>query len=406
MEKSSVVRFAILGITLTAITSLYANQNALSFTIICMEDVIHSKSTNETEGDHWLNNSNKRNVLFSIIAIGQLLGNSSYRSSNTNNRIKVYLPNLRSLSDITTLANPLAVELGHLYLTIVRFLQGFALAIIIVSCGQVATQWSPHNESATFIAILSCNIQLGLAVTIPLATMLCQSLGWRSLYYFFGIFGILSTAAFFFMFRDDPRKHWMVSDKELKAITAGKEGPTVREPVPYTKICSDPCMHASLLLAIGGFAGLLVISVYGPTFINKALGIQLTNTGLLTALPHALAMVLKLLVGPLFDISTFISEKNRLIILVFLTQGITAFCLFVISQKPSEVLTQVAYCGASACIGLAGVSVLKIAQMVTQQHVDFVLVCITFCGCATAMILPAIVAIVCPNNTVDEHFSQ
>ncbi|KAJ1347760.1 hypothetical protein KIN20_002910 [Parelaphostrongylus tenuis] len=39
-----------------------------------MEDVIYSQSTNETEGDHWLNDSKKKNILFSVIAIGQLLG--------------------------------------------------------------------------------------------------------------------------------------------------------------------------------------------------------------------------------------------------------------------------------------------------------------------------------------------
>ncbi|KAJ1347631.1 hypothetical protein KIN20_002739 [Parelaphostrongylus tenuis] len=74
MKKSSFVRFAILGVALIAFTSMNANLNILGFTVICMEDVVHSQSTNETEEGHWLNDPKKKSVLFSVIAIGQLLG--------------------------------------------------------------------------------------------------------------------------------------------------------------------------------------------------------------------------------------------------------------------------------------------------------------------------------------------
>ncbi|KAJ1347632.1 hypothetical protein KIN20_002740 [Parelaphostrongylus tenuis] len=118
---------------------------------------------------------------------------------------------------------------------------------------------------------------------MPVAGVFCESLGWRPLYYLFGTIGLLSTAAFFYLYKDDPRKHRMVSAKELKAITAGKEGQQERGPVPYMKICKDPCIQA-----------------------------------------------------------------------------------------------------------------------VARQHVHFVLVCVTIGGCVTSFVAPPIVAVVCPNNTVDE----
>ncbi|KAJ1347759.1 hypothetical protein KIN20_002909 [Parelaphostrongylus tenuis] len=220
----------------------------------------------------------------------------------------------------------------------------------------------------------------------------------------------------------------MVSAKELKAITAGKGGKKGQEAIPYMKMYKDPSMHAVLLLAIGGFAGVFIFEYFGPTFLNKVMGVQLASTGFLTALPHALSMALKFLIGPIFDVSTFISERNRLLMLAFLTQGVTAICLFTISQNPGEMLTKVAYCGAGAFSGLISVSGMKITQMVffsadvkwsacfanifattcltrdevARQHIDFVLVCVTICRCATAIVFPVIIAVVCPHNTMDE----
>uniref|UniRef100_A0A158PCI1 MFS domain-containing protein n=1 Tax=Angiostrongylus cantonensis TaxID=6313 RepID=A0A158PCI1_ANGCA len=194
----------------------------------------------------------------------------------------------------------------------------------------------------------------------------------------------------------------MVSAKEVRAITTGKEGVQVRGEVPYIEICKDPCMHAVLLLAIGGLAAFYIFTYFGPTFMNKVMGVHVANTGFLTALPQALGIALKFILGPIFDISTFISERTRLLIFAFLTQGVTAFCLFVISQNPCKVLTQVAYCAACAFNGSNLVAAMKCAQIVARQHMHFVLVCVTIGGCAAAFVVPAIVAIVCPHNTIEE----
>ncbi|KAK5976681.1 hypothetical protein GCK32_013463 [Trichostrongylus colubriformis] len=53
--------------------AIYCDQQALSFTIICMQDVIESQTRNATKG-HWLEDPTKKNALFSIIAVGQLIG--------------------------------------------------------------------------------------------------------------------------------------------------------------------------------------------------------------------------------------------------------------------------------------------------------------------------------------------
>uniref|UniRef100_A0A158PLW6 MFS domain-containing protein n=1 Tax=Angiostrongylus costaricensis TaxID=334426 RepID=A0A158PLW6_ANGCS len=279
--------------------------------------------------DHWLNDPKKKNLLFSVVAIGQLLGTLPIILLMRKIGFRYIFPLYGILTAIATLATPLAVELGHLFVAVMRI--------------------------------------LAAVIALPLAGVFCELLGWRSLYCLLGIFGFLSTV----LLR-------VVSAKELRVIRTGKEGVQVRGPVPYMAICKDPRIHAILLLAIG-VAVLYTIQV---------MGIHVANTGVLTALPQALGIALKLILGPVFDISTFISERSRLLILAFLTQG-----------NPGEVLTQVAYCALCAFIGSNAVGGLK---CVARQHVHFVLVCVTIGECATAFVVPAIVAIACPHNTIQE----
>ncbi|VDM54299.1 unnamed protein product [Angiostrongylus costaricensis] len=289
---------------------------------------------------HWLNDPTKKNLLFSVVAIGQLLGTLPVVPALLTCLYRYTFSLYGILTAFATLAIPIAVDLGHGFLTAMRILQGFSMGIVFVSVGAITSHWSVHRESGTYIAILSCSPQLAAVLTMPLAGAFCGSFSWRSLYYSFGMFGVLSTALFFLLYREDPKKHRFVSARELKAISTGKEGQVVRGPVPYKEICKDPCIQSVILSSLGGNTGFFIFLHFGPTFMNKvrAMGIDVADTGFATALPYALAVALKFVAGPLFDISTFISEKNRLIMFSSLSQGVMGFCFFVISQvKPGKV---------------------------------------------------------------------
>ncbi|KHJ78741.1 hypothetical protein OESDEN_21636, partial [Oesophagostomum dentatum] len=143
----------------------------------------------------------------------------------------------------------------------------------------------------------------------------------------------------------------LVSPKELNTITRGKEHQSVKEPVPYKEICKDHCMQAVILTTFSGNTAFFIFLQFGPTFMNmvrsqaffselkeddfqwiQALGFDITETGYVTALPYALCLVLKFVAGPLFDMSTFISEKNRVIMFASISQGFMSLCFCILSQ--------------------------------------------------------------------------
>ena len=48
---------------------------------------------------------------------------------------------------------------------------------------------------------------------------------------------------------------------------------------------------------------------YGPTYLNKVLGLDVKATGFATSLPYILAIGVKFVAGPLSDYATCLSEK-------------------------------------------------------------------------------------------------
>ncbi|VDO04970.1 unnamed protein product [Haemonchus placei] len=376
-EKSSHVRFAILIFSLLLSTAIYCDQQALSFTIISMRDVVESQTSNATE-DHWLENPAQKNALFSIVAVGQLIGTIPIVPILHAIGMRYTFVFYGVVATCGTLMLPLAVEFGYASVMVTRFMQ-----VCIV--GTITSHWSALLESGTYIAILSCSAQVSPVLTLPLASAFCESsLGWSYVYYLFGITSVIVVIAFFTLYRDDPKNHWMVNPAEQSAVSLGKEGQSIKEPVPYKDICQDRCMQAVLLTTFGGNTAFFIFLHYGPTFINKALGLDITETGFATALPYALCLMLKFVAGPLFDHSTFISERNRVVMFASLSQGVMAVCFFVLSQFATAPTQPIHVPG------------------VARQHVHFVMVCVTIGGCVISFILPFVVALFCPNNSMHE----
>jgi sugar phosphate permease len=81
--------------------------------------------------------------------------------------------------------------------------------------GSVSAEWAPLSSSGIFLSILSCNLQIGPVITMPLAGQLCSSpnWGWPPVYYILGTLSLLFFLSFFCFFRDSPRQHrWARAD--------------------------------------------------------------------------------------------------------------------------------------------------------------------------------------------------
>jgi len=84
----------------------------------------------------------------------------------------------------------------------------------------IVTRWFPENERASAIATYTSGQFLGMAVLLPVLTLIQDALGWRGLFIVSGIIGIIWAVVWYIFYRD-PQNHKKMSDSELEYIKRG-----------------------------------------------------------------------------------------------------------------------------------------------------------------------------------------
>ncbi|CAJ0961287.1 unnamed protein product, partial [Mesorhabditis belari] len=369
------------------------------------EDNVKQMTSNETDkSEHWLEQASKKNLLFSAIALGSLLGTFPLIHIMQRFGTRISFTAYGLLSTIATLLLPLSVDFGGFWaVALIRVLQGAAIAINYPLLGSISEAWSPLDQSSFYIAILSCHLQFAAMMAMPVSGVLCDStLGWRSVYYLMGLISLLFFVIYFKYYKNNPAMHRKVSVRELSHIQAGKEIRKEREAVPYKAIMTTPAIIGFLSSSIGGNLGFQLFFQYGPIYMNQAMGMEVASTGLATAFPYFLSFLVKFIAGPLSDRTTFIGETAKIVLFTSISQGIMAACILGLAWTEQLSWAQVLYTIAIAASGLNIVGVIRCAQLVARQHVHFVMAVVTLTNSFLVLLIPVFVAIIAPNNSVEE----
>ncbi|ULT87562.1 hypothetical protein L3Y34_007014 [Caenorhabditis briggsae] len=396
-------RIYIMVLTLSCLTFIQMNTLTFNFTVICMEDIVedHHRVYNYTD-THWFERNTEKSLLFSGAAIGGLLGLVPAVPLITS----LGLRNVQTISGIISscgaLFFPLAISIGFYTSFLCRILQGIGSAIMFTTVGVVPGVWAPSSEANTFMAILSCALQLSNIICMPVSGLLCESsLGWRSIYYLFGALTLFVYVVFWFTYTDDPKLHRNVSQKELGKISTGKIE-KIKESVPYWAISTDPTVLITWISCFGGNMGFFVLSLYGPTYLRDILKFDVRETGFLSALPFILSAVIKFTAGQVSDKLTFLSEKARFVFFAATSQIGFAAGLVVMAFTSNRLIAQIAFNFAIVSSGLNIMGVIKCIQLRCLQHVHFAIAVISFTAYVVQFLAPIIVSIICPDNTSDQ----
>ncbi|PAV56157.1 hypothetical protein WR25_13387 isoform A [Diploscapter pachys] len=395
-------RLLILVLSIVCLVGLFSNAIAMNFTVICMDDVVRQQWDNSSSEPHWLNSPAKISLLFSANAVGSLLGTMPYLPAIEYIGVRKTMSTYGFISGISTILMPPAVAWGYAPTLMVRILQGTGTSIIFSLMGAISEQWSILAQTGTFISVLSSSIQISNIVTMPLAGFMCESsLTWRGVFYSQGAVTILAYIIFYIYYRDCPSKHRHVSEKELGRIKEGKME-KIKGYVPFRAIFSNKCIMAICLSVVGGSFGFFIMIYYGPTYLNKVLGLDVKATGFATSLPYVIAIGVKFVAGPLSDYATCLSEKSRLIMFASGSQGMFALSFAIMALTDSAVVAQIVFTAGIVFTGFNVVGTVKCTQLVARQYAYVVMLAVSVLNCAANLFLPTLVATICPTNAPEE----
>jgi sugar phosphate permease len=233
-----------------------------------------------------------------------------------------------------------------------------------VSMTSTINQWFPAKEKATATGVYIASTQLAPIVVPIIATLIAIEFGWRYVFFFFAIPGILLAAVWYIFVRSKPEDSPNVSQAELEYIrqteTASNVGASERKSlgwidkaIRYQKV--QPLTTYKSIFKSWNIMGntltyFFMNSVnYGlltwvPMYLVNEKGYSLMKMGLLASTPAIGGLIGAVLGGVISD-KVFLKRRKPTMIM---TAFFAAIMMFVVTNIPNNgVLIAI-------CLGLAG----------------------------------------------------
>ncbi|WP_109435615.1 MFS transporter [Aquimarina sp. AU119] len=177
---------------------------------------------------------------------------------------------------------------NYLSLLFFRFIFGAGEAGAFPNISRAAFSWVPLKERGIFQGINFSGSRLGAAFALPLVAYLIEAWGWRYIFYFFGLIGIIFAVIFYFVFRNKPEDHPALSDEEKQFIIQNRQQKT--DPKKSKGIRIGTILSSSnVLLAMGQYIGSNFIFFFMLTwlfpYIKQKYQLNLIDTGFYAMLP-------------------------------------------------------------------------------------------------------------------------
>jgi sugar phosphate permease len=135
----------------------------------------------------------------------------------------------------TTMATGLAG--GLVSLVLMRLLLGLGEGATFPTSTRAMSNWFPANKRAFAQGITHSFARLGNAVTPWIVLQLILAISWRGSFVVLGLLSLLWGIAWFWYFRDDPRGHQGVTEREISSLPAFRHGRGAEaERVPWGKL--------------------------------------------------------------------------------------------------------------------------------------------------------------------------
>uniref|UniRef100_A0AC35FGY3 Uncharacterized protein n=1 Tax=Panagrolaimus sp. PS1159 TaxID=55785 RepID=A0AC35FGY3_9BILA len=221
---------------------------------------------------------------------------------------------------------------------------------------------------------------------MPVASAFCQSsLGWQGTFYLQGSLTVLSFLTFFFIYRDSPRLHTFVSEKECSIIEKDKEHNSSKHSsfVPYRKIFTDYTVYGLFFTAFSNLLGQQIFLIYGAVYLNQILKLSIEATGFAGLIANVSCLILKLIISPISDYATCVNQKHRAIIITGIAHFIFASAFFVLAliDERNQILGEIMYILTILVSSLQSLGFIKTAQLSCRQYAYVVMSVVACINC-------------------------
>ncbi|XP_053356584.1 vesicular glutamate transporter 3 isoform X2 [Clarias gariepinus] len=157
------------------------------------------------------------------------------------------------LTSVLNMFIPSAARVHYGCVLFVRVLQGLVEGVTYPACHGMWSKWAPPLERSRLATTSFCGSYAGAVIAMPLAGVLVQYVGWPSVFYIYGVFGIIWYIFWLLLAYESPAVHPTISEEEKTYIeTTIGEGASLMSATEVGILSAVPHMVMTIIVPIGG----------------------------------------------------------------------------------------------------------------------------------------------------------
>lgn len=155
-------------------------------------------------------------VFFLAYSIAQIPAGLVFKKLST----RVVFPVFMSLASLFTFL--MGTTASPLLLKLYRIGLGFSEGPLGIGCTSVINNWFPPKEKGTATGLWAASSKFGPVIVPPICVFIMEMYGWREIFYFFAIPGLVLAVVWFFMVTNKPSESKFCSPAEVEYIETDK----------------------------------------------------------------------------------------------------------------------------------------------------------------------------------------
>ncbi|XP_064103173.1 putative inorganic phosphate cotransporter [Macrobrachium nipponense] len=211
------------------------------------------------------------------------------------------------VTSILTLLTPVVAytNITPLIVTL-RILEGLGEGVTFPAMNSLMARWIPPLERSKMSAYVYAGAQFGTVVSLPICGLLCQSDflgGWPSVFYVFGVLGLLWFIFWMLLISNTPESHPTISlEEKIYIQTTLNDALKAKTPkIPWKHILTSMPFWAIFVVHIAQNWGFYFLLTELPTYMKNILHFSLANQGFMSALPYFVGWIFSICAGLIAD---------------------------------------------------------------------------------------------------------
>ncbi|KAM9352428.1 vesicular glutamate transporter 3 [Symphorus nematophorus] len=211
------------------------------------------------------------------------------------------------LTSVLNMFIPSAARVHYGCVMFVRILQGLVEGVTYPACHGMWAKWAPPLERSRLATTSFCGSYAGAVIAMPLAGVLVQYIGWSSVFYIYGVFGIVWYVLWLLLAYGSPAEHPTITEEERTYIettigeTMHQMNVTEKFKTPWRRFFTSMPVYAIIVANFCRSWTFYLLLISQPAYFEEVFGFPISKVGILSAVPHMVMTIVVPIGGQLAD---------------------------------------------------------------------------------------------------------